>query len=93
MAAVKFLVEQETYYLRNSAGEGKDKPSNEDVPKFITLGTDIFERAVEDGRIELLDYLMSKTGLGFPFEALMKEAGVKAETESKEVCKLTMRIT
>ncbi|PGH35322.1 hypothetical protein GX50_01786 [[Emmonsia] crescens] len=84
MAAVKFLVEQETYYLRNSAGEGKDKPSNEDVPKFITLGTDIFERAVEDGRIELLDYLMSKTGLGFPFEALMKEAGVKAETESKE---------
>lgn len=91
MAALKFLVEQETHYLRSSADKSRNKSSNEDTPKFITLGTIIFDTAMKDGRIELLGYLMSKTGLGFPFEALMKEAGVKAEAEPK-VCKLTIRI-
>ncbi|OJD16461.1 hypothetical protein AJ78_03360 [Emergomyces pasteurianus Ep9510] len=83
IAAVKFLVEQETHYMRNSSGSGKRASSGKDDRKFITIGSHILDMCAEYGRTEILGYLMSKTGLGFPFEALMEEAGVKPETEPK----------
>ncbi|KLJ08785.1 hypothetical protein EMPG_15784 [Blastomyces silverae] len=83
MATVKFLVEQTTHYLTNSPGEVNGIVSCEAGHKFITVGPEILNMCMKDGRTEMLGYLMSKTGLGFPFEALMKEAGIKAETEPK----------
>lgn len=85
LAAVKFLVEQKTHYLRHYKEEDNNKSSDEDRHKFITIGSDILNMCLRDGRTQILGYLMSTTGLGFPFEALMKEAGVKPETEPK-VC-------
>ncbi|EEH09828.1 ankyrin repeat protein [Histoplasma capsulatum G186AR] len=82
-AAVKFLVEQKTHYLRHSKEEDNNKSSDEDRHKFITIGSDILNMCLRDGCTQILGYLMSTTGLGFPFEALMKEAGVKPETEPK----------
>ncbi|PGH04470.1 hypothetical protein GX51_03461 [Blastomyces parvus] len=83
MATVKFLVEQQTHYLTNSTAEVNGIISGEPGHKFITVDSGLLNMCVKHGRTEMLGYLMSKTGLGFPFEALMKEAGIKADTEPK----------
>ncbi|OJD23371.1 hypothetical protein ACJ73_05275 [Blastomyces percursus] len=83
MATVKFLVEQKTHYLANAPAEVNGIVSCEAGHKFIIVGPEILNMCVRDGRTEMLGYLMSKTGLGFPFQALMKEAGIKADTEPK----------
>lgn len=85
---VKFLVEEKTRLLHIPTKKDKNT-SEEEMPKFITVGTNLFNIAVDNGFTEILGYLMSKTGLGFPFEDLMKEAGIKAELKPK-VCGFTI---
>ncbi|PGH11964.1 hypothetical protein AJ79_04551 [Helicocarpus griseus UAMH5409] len=79
---VKFLVEQETYYSTRPAKDTNGS-SNDEVHKFITLNNSLLRTAMQKGYTEILGYLMSKTGLGFPFETLMQEAGVKADAKPK----------
>ncbi|KAL2364431.1 hypothetical protein RJZ56_002689 [Blastomyces dermatitidis] len=85
MAIVKFLVEQKTHYMTNTPGEVNGIASPEAAHKFITVLPEILNTCMKYGRTEMLGYLMSKTGLGFPFQALMKEAGIKAEIEPKPI--------
>ncbi|KGM91727.1 uncharacterized protein PADG_12185 [Paracoccidioides brasiliensis Pb18] len=77
MAAVKFLVKKQTHYFI------KSKSDNGDYHKFITVSFDIFKLAVKNGQTEMLGFFMLKMGIGFPFPALMEEAGVKVKTKQK----------
>ncbi|KAK2799263.1 hypothetical protein FQN50_008539 [Emmonsiellopsis sp. PD_5] len=81
---VKFLIEEKTRLQQKKTPKEDGDESPDEIHTFITLSYPrFFNTAVNNGFTELLGYLMSKTGLEFPFQTLMNEAGVKTVVKPK----------
>ncbi|KAK2775823.1 hypothetical protein FQN52_007078 [Onygenales sp. PD_12] len=80
---VKFLLDEKTRLIQQKTPKEDGDESPNEIHKFVTLHAKVFHVAAHHGFIELLGYLMSKTGLEFPFQTLIKEAGVKPEVKPK----------
>lgn len=72
LALAKFVIEKRSKYQTKDGGK-----------MFIHLSTSQFDTAVKLGHTDLLGYLISQTGAEFPFQSLMKKAGVAPEVKTK----------
>ncbi|KAG0652383.1 Ankyrin-3 [Hyphodiscus hymeniophilus] len=62
----------------------------EDDQKSYTMSRDLFRKAMELGRTEMLAYMIKTTGVGIPWNDLTKKSGIELKTKPKYYQGLTV---
>lgn len=83
MDLIKFLIELGSEQQALLAEE-------EDDQKSYNLSRDVFQKAIELGRTEMLAYMIKTTGVGIPLNELIKTSGIELKTKPKYYQGLTV---
>ncbi len=84
-SGLKALLDMAQHFAQNA----KPDPDDEHAKNF-TFPADIFIKAVENGKVQAVRYIIKRTGAGMPLDHLVKKSGVKMDRKPRYYQGLTV---